>query len=148
MSPNAVGNTETVGKAALHLLAKGDQKQGVIDTQREMQKNYIDELIKCAQRGASMFGIEKPFYVCVQNRRERLLENVFRCQFYPRRSRPLPAFDLSLYHYDPKAEKLTFVWTIPDEETFKNMIEPGYISPKGEEQLYGFVKAFHEGRLI
>lgn len=148
MSPTCTANTETVGKAALHLLAKGDQKQGVIDTQREMQKNYIDELIKCAQRGASMFGTEKPFYVCVQNRRERLLENVLRCQFYPRRTRPLPAFDLTLYHYDPKEEKLTFVWTIPDENAFKLMTEPGYIPHKGEEQLYGFVKAFYEGRLI
>lgn len=148
MTIDVAERSQTVGAASLELLAKGDEKQSVIDTQQEMQKNYIEELIKCAQRGASLFGIDKTFYVCVQNRRERLLPNVIRCQFYPRRSRPLPAFDLSLYHYDPKAEKMTFVWTIPDEDAFNEMIAPGYIPPKGHEQLYGFVKAFHEGRLI
>jgi len=140
--------SQTVGSAALALLSKGDQKQGVVDTQQEMQKGYVDQLIIAAQRGAKEFGLSKPFYVCVQNRRERLLENVIRCQFYPRQTRPIPAYDLSLYHYDPKIEKLTFVWTIPDKETCSVIKKCRYASPKGEEQLYGFVKAFHEGKLI
>jgi len=133
---------KTVGECALELKAKGDQKQGVIDTQREMTKGYIAELIKCAQRGALAYETNKPFYICVQSRRERLLENVIRNQFYHRLTRPAPAYDLALYHYDPKEEQLRFVWCIPDKQTVEEMSQPGFIPEREQQQLYHFVKGF------
>lgn len=139
---------KTVGECALELKAKGDQKQGVIDTQREMNKGYIAELIKCAQRGAMAYETDKPFYVCVQTRRERLLDNVIRSQFYHRLSRPAPAYDLALYHYDPKNEQLRFVWNIPDKETVEYMCQPGFIPEPDQHQLYHFVKSFVACTLI
>lgn len=138
---------QTVGAAAVELASKGDQKQSVIDTQREMQKNYIDELIKTAKAGKALYGM-RAFYICVQTRRERLLHNVIRSQFYPRQTRPFPTYDLSLYYYDPKDESLSFVWTIPDRETVEAMDSPDYVPHKEETQLYGFVKAFTKGTLI
>ena len=139
---------QTVGAAALELAKKGDEKQSLIDTQREMQKNYINELITAAKNGEKQFGRSRAFYVCVQTRRERLLQNVIRNQFYARQTRPFPAYDLALYHYDPKDEKLSFVWTIPDKDTVDMMSEPGYIPNRGEEQLFGFVTSFKKGCLI
>lgn len=133
---------KTVGECSLELKAKGDQRQGVIDTQREMMKGYVDELIKCAQNGARTYEKDKPFYVCVQTRRERLLENVIRNQFYHRLTRPAPAYDLALYHYEPKEEQLRFVWCIPDKQTVEEMSYPGFIPSRGEEQLFHFVKSF------
>ncbi len=140
-------NKQTVGAAALELMAKGDQKQGVIDTQREMTKGYVDSLIVCAQKGANKHGKSQPFYVCVQTRRERLLTNVIRNQFYSRITRPLPAYDLALYWYNPKDEQLRFVWCIPDKETVERMSKPDFVVAKGEEQLEGFVLAFVAGVL-
>lgn len=139
---------KTVGAAAVELMNKGDQKQGVIDTQREMTKGYIDELIKCAQNGARSYPDKKPFYICVQTRRERLLANVVRNQFYHRMTRPSPEYDLALYHYDPKEEQLRFVWCIPDKETVAEMSRPDYRPEHGEMQLYHFVKSFLGGTLI
>ena len=133
---------KTVGACALDLKAKGDQHQSVVDTQREMTKGYVDELIKCAQAGARSYESGKAFYVCVQTRRERLLENVIRNQFYHRRTRPAPAYDLALYHYEPKEEQLRFVWCIPDKETVAYMCEPGFIPEREQVQLYYFVKSF------
>ncbi len=139
---------KTVGECAVELMSKGDQKQGVIDTQREMMKGYVNELIKCAQLGASCYGKQKIFYICVQTRRERLLQNVVRNQFYHRMTRPSPAYDLALYHYDPAVEQLRFVWCIPDKETVESMSTPGYLPTKDENQLFHFVKSFVAGTLI
>jgi hypothetical protein len=109
---------ETVGHASLRLLSKSNQSpERVVDLQHEMQRKYVDNLIEAAKNGENAFGTKKPFYVCVQTRRERLMQNVIRNQFYPRQTRPIPQYDLALYHYDPKDEKLSFVWCIPDKET-------------------------------
>lgn len=139
---------KTLGAAALELMARGDDRQGVIDTQREMQKGYVDQLILCAQNGEIAYGKTNNFYVCVQTRRERLLTNVIRNQFYHRITRPTPQYDLALYHYNPKDEDLRFVWCIPDKETVEAMSEVGYIPPREHEQLYQFVRGFVDRTLI
>lgn len=146
----AIDSTQrkTVGQCAVELMSMGDQNQGVIDTQREMTKGYVDELIKCAKSGTIAYSEEKPFYICVQTRRERLLQNVIRNQFYHRITRPIPQYDLALYHYDPKEEQLSFVWCIPDKETVEGMSCIGFIPSRGEEQLHYFVKCFVAGTLI
>lgn len=136
----------TVGALAMDLLSKGDQNQSVIDTSREMTKGYIQELVKCALEGAKLY--DKPFYVCVQTRRERLLVNVIRNQFYHRQTRPRPIFDLALYHYDPKDENLNFVWCIPDKQTVSRLIEPTFIPEASDKQLWQFCMAFVAGTLI
>jgi hypothetical protein len=138
----------TVGQQAVGLLMKGDQKQGVIDTQREMQKGYLDNVIEAAKRGEELFGKESPFYVCVQTRRERLLSNVIRNQFYPRQTRPIPQYDLSLFWYDPKSEDLKFVWCIPDKETVEFLIQNENILPDDQHQLVQFCKSFKDNTLI
>ncbi len=140
----------TVGQAASDLLAKGDQKQPVIDTQREMCKRYADSLIECAMGGKERYGASQPFYVCVQTKRERLLPNVIRSFFYSRISRPSPAYDLALYWFDPHEERLEFVWCIPDKETVENLVldyPKGFYS-SDHLQLYEFCKGFVEGTLI
>jgi len=141
-------NRQTVGAASVELLSKPDYKQGVIDTQREMTKGYIAELIKCAMNGKVCYGIEKPFYVCVQTRRERLLTNVIRNQFYHRLTRPSPTYDLALYWFHPKEEKLAYVWCIPDKETVLDMQMSGFSSAEDEKQLAWFVKCFVAGTLV
>ena len=139
---------KTVGQISTELLAKGDQKQGVIETQQEMMKNYNDELIKCALEGKEIYGTEKIFYICVQTRRERLLSNVIRNMFYTRQTRPRPAYDLALYHFEPKSEQLRFVWCIPDQETVQRMIDPMYIPTRDEMQLHEFCQWFEKGVLV
>jgi hypothetical protein len=136
----------TVGSEAVKLLQKGDQRQGVIDTQREMQKGYVDELIKCAKR----YDWTDPFYICVQTRRERLLPNVVRCQFYGRQTRPRPEYDLALYTYDPKAEQLRFEWIVPDKETVEEVVtnhKKGF-SQEIDVDLKRFCLAFHSHSLV
>lgn len=139
---------KTVGAAAVELQSKNRDAQGVIDTQREMMKGYQDELIKCAKAGEKLFGKENHFYLCVQTRRERLLFNVMRNQFYARQTRPAPAYDLALYHYDPQDELIRFIWCIPDNQTVDYLILHEDEIPMEERQLVDFCKGFKAGTLV
>jgi hypothetical protein len=139
---------ETIGAACQRLAEVYDGQQPVVDTQKEMTKGYVNSLIDCARRGEQALGKEKPFYVCVQLRKERHLANVIRTQFYYRQTRPSPSYDLSLYWYDPKAEDLRFVWCIPDIETTHMMAHPAFIPEKNEEELSYFCRCFLKGTLI
>ena len=137
---------ETVGAAALRLL-KDPSPQGVIETQQAMQKKYVDSVIEAVETGKRLYPDADFFYVCVHTRRERLLSNVIRNIFHPRRTRPIPQYDLALYYYDAKAEKISFVWCIPDKETVYDLVNN--ISPnKQDEQLTYFCKLFLENKLI
>jgi hypothetical protein len=136
----------TVGQCAVDLLAKGDQKQSVIDTTKEMQRGYVDELIKCAKR----YDWPEPFFICVQTRRERLLTNVIRCQFYARLSRPTPQYDLALYSYDPKKEQLRFEWVVPDKQTVEDVVTAhnSAINLPLDPDLKRFCVEFHKKTLM
>jgi hypothetical protein len=74
--------------------------------------------------------------------------NVIRNQFYHRLTRPAPTYDLALYHYDPKAEDLRFIWCIPDKETFKELSAPDYRPSPAEEQLCFFCRSLLAGTLV
>ena len=139
---------KTVGAASLELATNNYQRQSVVETQQEMLKNYKDELIKCAKAGEKEYGRDKPFYVCVQQRKERLLHNVIRNMFYTRQTRPSPTYDLALYYYDPKDESLQFVWNIPDKETVQYMLKFENEIPEEESKLLWFCKCFSAGTLV
>lgn len=148
--PTSAANEKTIGEIALELQKKGDQKQGVIDTQRAMMEKYVENLIECAKTNEKQFGKDKPFYLCVQTRRERLIENVIRNQFYARRTRPAPTYDLALYWYDPKDERIEFVWCIPDKDSVQQIIQDKKdgILPQDQMQLAEFCEWFLKGTLI
>lgn len=152
---------ETAGASSLRALKDHNPDQTVIDTKRAMLKDYADELAVCAKRGEDKHGRTKHFYLCVQTRRERILTNLVRNQFYTRETRPSPAIDLALYFYEPKDEKITFIWCIPDRETtdrlgghweYTDQGNKVWIPPEaplpGEEQLAGFCRSFVAGTLI
>lgn len=137
-------NVQTVGQAAYEILRKDQSSQGVIDTQREMQKGYIDELVKCAKR----YDWGDPFYLCVITKKERLMPNVVRNYFFARQTRPTPDYNMALYKYDPKTECVTFEWVLPDPESVDIILENAHILPKEQKQLLDFCYRFRLGVLI
>jgi hypothetical protein len=145
-SSQPIADKPTVGEMALKLGAK-DERQSVIDTQRAMQSGYTEQLIKCAKRYPEWTD---PFYVCVETRRERLLTNVIRCQFYGRQTRPMPQYDLALYHYDPRDENLRFVWCVPDKESVECILDDfrSGMLPVEHYPLAAFCAAFKANTLI
>lgn len=141
---NDLPEKRTVGQASLELSDKAKEKYDAVELQREMTKDYLNEIYKTAKS----VNWEDPFYICVQARKERLLENVVRNQFYARKTRPLPDFDLTCFSYDPKTEDLKYEWTIPDPDTCLWLLANEDELPEDHQQLIYFIKQFSQGKLI
>ena len=136
---------ENVGKSAARLLNRPDHQQSLIDTKDEMLKNYENELQLAYERGLD-HGFRGTFYICVMRRRERTMVNVIRQMFYPRRTKPTPMFDMDCWEAKPGRE-LTYLWSLPDQDTYYSMlVAPGEFD-QSEQQLCHFCKLHSQGNL-
>ena len=107
---------KTVGAEALSRLQNPDHSQSIIETQREMDKEYWGEIDKCVKAHTNW---QEPYYIVIHQKKEKLLENVIRRYFIGRQSLPTPQWDQTVWRFNPKNGNLEFVWTLPDENTAK-----------------------------
>ena len=135
---------KTVGEEAVKRLENVDTKQGIVDTQREADKEYMDEIKKCIEANKSW---DDPFYIVVLQKKERLLENVVRRYFFARESLPSPDWDQTVWRYKPKTGDLRFVWVLPDKNTAMWMAGMPHTVPKEQTELLGFVLDFLDKKL-
>jgi hypothetical protein len=136
---------KTVGKAALELALKADNKHTAIDQMEENLTDYEKEVIDCAQRGYKAYNAD--FFVVVLTKKERLFTNIFRNFFLHRKSCPTPEYDQTVYRYIYDADALELVWTIPDKETCMVYVTNALQIAPEEKQLLNYVIAFKDGIL-
>lgn len=144
---------KTVGEHSYELQQKEDEKINPVDLQREIHQGNTDEdsfenqIRLAVKRGDNEEDFIGDFFVVVLFKKERLLQNVVRQYFFPRQTCPPPDFDQVVYHYHRFAQKLEFLWVIPDKNTcielplIKNQL------PHEQQQLLGFIHDFRTGKL-
>jgi len=135
---------KTVGEEAIERLSKADTKQGIVDTQREADKEYFPEIEKCIENHKHL---DTPYYIVVHHKKERLLENVLRRYFFARQTLPTPQWDQTVWRYNPKTSELRFVWTLPDENTAKWMASNPQELSEHHRELVEFIMSFLSGTL-
>ncbi len=142
---------KTVGQYSYELQQKGDEKINPIDLQQEIHKgnttedSFENQVRIAVERGCSQF--EGSFFVVVLFKKERLLKNVVRQYFFPRKSCPTPEYDQVVYKYFPKEEKLDFIWVIPDKQSVIDLALMGDDLPLEQRQLVQFARDFTSGEL-
>jgi hypothetical protein len=137
----------TVGSKSLELMQKNDSYEAG-EIMQEALKKYTDNIIECIDRHKNKYE-ESEFYICVQTKRERLLQNVVRNFFYARRTRPEPGYDMACYKYTKKDEKLEFLWAIPDDQTVDELTSiPIYMVPDEQKELYEYCTKFKKRQLV
>lgn len=136
----------SVGEEAYKRLLNPDDKQGIIDTQREIDKEYFKELEACVKRVKGKPNFEGDFFVVVMVKKERLMENVIRRYFIPRQTLPTPDFDQTVWRIR-KSGDAEFIWCTPDHNTCQEIYHHPEKVPADEQWLYQMVKALMEGRL-
>ena len=136
---------ETVGKIATDLAQKQQEKISVMEQQEAMQKDYMKHLCDTIDDGYNKY--DGDFFVTVLTKREKLLPNVFRNYFMHRKSCPTPNYDQSLFRYNKELGQVEYIWTIPDRDVCKHLLENESQLPKDEQQLLSFVKMFKAGAL-
>ena len=118
---------KTVGKHALERKEKNREDVPVLEMQEAVHKGaegnkpFEEELWTCVERGKQLYP-NSPFYIVVMFRRERLMDNVVRQMFLPRRSCPSPQTDQSVWRYLPGIDELEFMWVVPDRETVHEIL--------------------------
>lgn len=159
---------KTVGSIAPNLAAIPSLTHDPIELQREMQKNYLNELtftIKCALKKINCLedavdqdkkwhkechkreAVDHDFYIEVQTKKEHLFQNILRNQFAFKYACPTPTWDQGVYKYSIKNEQLEFLWQVPDRATC-NMLESikSHTEPE-QEELLKTVLMFKDGSL-
>lgn len=138
-------NNDTVGKIASELMVKSPESRDPIELQREMQKDYLKNLIEAAERGKKEFPGD--FFLVVLTKNERLMANVFRNYFFPRLTCPTPDYDQSVFRFNKKTEDITYIWTIPSRDASYHLKDNALLVVGHERDLLNFVLDFDSGKL-
>lgn len=136
---------ETVGKIATDLLQKADNKHTITDQMRENLSDFETNVLIAADRGLKEHNSD--FFVVVNIKKEPLFENVYRNQFFHRKSCPTPTYDQIVYKYHYQPDALEFLWVVPDKETCMTYKMYTKIINKDEQQLMRFITEFFDGTL-
>lgn len=136
----------TVGKVAIDLLEKADDKHTVIDQMRENLTDYDKNIWMCVADGKKKY--DGNFYVVVECKKERLLENVIRNFFFSRLSAPTPTWDQTVYRYHRKRDFLEFLWVIPSKDTCEYLTFNQKDVIESEQELLKFVLSYNDGTLL
>ncbi len=137
---------KTIGSIVTELSQKAPESRSPIEIQREMQKEYMRELLQAVDRGFNRYP--KDFFIHVETKKEKLLHNTFRNYFIDRQTCPTPNYDQSVYKYDREKGQVEYIWTIPDRETCHHLINNAQYVVKSEQELLDFVIKFANGSLF
>jgi hypothetical protein len=141
-------NDVTVGKFATDLIKNDDGYQvNAIDQAQENTKDYMKNLYEAVDRGLATYP-NSDFYVHVETKKEKLLENVLRNYFIPKNACPTPNYDQAVFKYDHKTCDLIFMWVIPDRGTCFYFKENYAQIPAEEKDLLQFIRMFDDGTLL
>lgn len=136
---------ETVGKVATDLMQKTPDSRDPIELAREMQKEYMKNLMETVNTGKGKWDTD--FFVIVITKNEKLLHNVFRNYFFPRLTCPTPDYDQSVFWYKKADEELHYVWTIPSRDASFHLKDNALVVDPSEKLLLNFVLQFEDGTL-
>jgi hypothetical protein len=136
---------KTVGAHSLELMQKTPESRSPIEIQREMQQDYLKELVNCVEASKSTY--QGDFYVVVITKNEKLMPNVFRNYFFARKTCPTPEYDQSIFKYSRADESIVYLWTIPSRDASHHLKDNALVVHPSERQLLKFVLEFADGTL-
>lgn len=137
---------ETVGALSSRLLLSEPDTRDPREIEASRQKAYIDCMLDFIEKERMKY--QHDFYIEVQIRKEKLMPNVFRNQFFSKKACPTPTWDQNLYKYHYLADELEYLWTVPDKQTCQIMHANALDVPESERTLLNFVLDFHDGTLF
>lgn len=140
------GREKTVGELAVDIFRKGTYESSPVELEREMQRDYYQNLIDCALNHRRDYNGK--FYIVVITKAEPILLNTMRNYFVPRKSCPTPDYDQSVFRYNNVTEEIEYLWTIPSKEACFHLMNNAKQVHKDEWELLSYVLQFHRGSLF
>ena len=141
---------KTVGAYSYELQQK-DEKINPIELQQAMHEgnesedSYENQVGLAVKRGEELY--EGNFFIVVLFKKERLMMNVVRQFFMPRKTCPRPEYDQVVYKYNRLSGELSFVWVIPDKQTCESVPMDILKYPTEQKEFLNYVMDFNAGKL-
>ena len=137
---------ETTGAASHRLLSQQEEPAfEAPEYQREMHKTFEENITEAVRRGLKLG--RDVFYIVVLFRKDRLMSNVVRQQFFPRITCPTPDYDQTVYRYSKATGDLEYLWTVPDQASTQLLLFQGGDLPEEYKQLSQFCQEYILGNL-
>lgn len=139
-----------VGEYSYELQQK-DEKINPIELQQavhegnESEDSYENQVRLAVERGEKDF--DGDFYVVVLFKKERLMVNVVRQYFFPRKSCPSPEYDQVVYRYHRDSHSLKFLWVIPDKLSCETLPMHKNFLPEDQREFLKYIIDFNDGKL-
>ena len=137
---------DTVGKLSAELLQQDTVKDATAGERMQQQlHDYEAHIAEWVNSGKNNFTGD--FFVVVITKRERLMPNVMRNYFIPRKSCPTPTYDQMVYKFHRKDEALEFVWAVPSMVAVKDLLKHKHDIDPSFFALLKMVMDFTDGTL-
>lgn len=136
---------KTVGQLSQEILEKGPETDA-IELEREIHKTYEDHIVECINRSKKNYS--GGFYVVVETKKERLMQNVIRNYVFSRISCPTPTYDQTVYYYNKDLDKVDFLWVVPSKQTCEMLRANALQIDSSERQLLDYVLDFYDNTLL
>jgi hypothetical protein len=136
---------DTVGKIVTDLRKKTPDSRNPVEIMQEQLTDYEKNIFETIEKGRALYGDD--FYIVVINKKERLLEGVYRNFFLHRKSCPTPVWDQIVYKYTYLPEILEFLWVIPAKDVCEYLKEHALEIVGSERELLNYVAQFYTGHL-
>jgi len=137
---------KTVGELSLELQQKEPDTRDPIELEREIHKDYEDQILKAVEQGKKDFYGD--FFIVVVTKKERLMQNVLRNFFLARETCPSPEYDQTVYHYHRSDEHVEFIWVLPSKDTCKLFKDNVLEIADSEKGLRNFILRDAAGDLL
>ncbi len=136
----------TAGQVATDLMQRdvhGDITAG--ERMQEMLGEYEHGVLDAVRSGQAQYTGD--FFIVALIKRERLMNNVFRNYFIPRKSCPSPHYDQIVYHYHRADDRIEFLWSLPSVVAIQNLLAHKHELDSSFFPLLQFVLDFLDGKL-
>lgn len=137
---------KTVGQISSELAQKQPETTSVIELQREIQKDYIDNLVECAKNNLDKY--QNNFYISVLTKLEPLMTNVFRNYFFATQACPTPNYDQAVYRFNRISEEIEFLWCLPSRDAAHHLMQNAIHVVPEERWLLDLVLQMSDGSLF
>lgn len=138
--------TYTVGQKSLELQAQEAVSRDPIELQREMLKDYRENLSQCINSFKKTCA--GSFFIVVITKREPLMQNVLRNYFTARHSCPTPDYDQTVWHYISHDDSLHYLWSLPSRDACYHLKDNALYVCEEERSLLQHVLDFADGTLF